>query len=146
MAKDKRNGAAPEAVVSIIGPGMELVGDCQTDGTIRIEGEVEGTIRAGKAVVVGKDGVVDGNIFTEDAVISGRIRGSLEASSRLEVHATARIEGDVSALRMQLDEGAILNGTLRMGQDRAPVEPPEPSGASEDASSPAPSATPLGGT
>ena len=118
MARDRSgNGAPPETVISIIGPGMQVIGGCQTDGTIRIEGSVEGTVRAGKAVVVGKDGSVDGEVFTQDAVISGRVSGVLVAESRLELQATCRIEGEVRARRMQLEEGAILNGTVKMGEN-----------------------------
>jgi cytoskeletal protein CcmA (bactofilin family) len=118
MAKDRNsNGAPPETVISIIGPGMQVIGECHTDGTIRIEGMVQGTVRAGKAVVVGRDGVVDGEVYTQDAVISGRIRGGLVAESRLELQATCRIDGDVRARRMQLEEGAILNGTIQMGEN-----------------------------
>ena len=118
MARDRIvNGASPETVISIIGPGMQVIGECQTDGTIRIEGTVQGTVRAGKAVVVGKDGVVDGDIFTQDAVISGKVNGTLVAESRLELQATCRIDGEVRARRMQLEEGAILNGTVQMGEN-----------------------------
>lgn len=128
MAKDRGGiGAPPETVISIIGPGMEVVGHCSTDGTIRIEGTVQGTVRAGKAVVVGRDGMVDGDVYTQDAVISGRIRGTLVAESRLELQATCRIEGEVRARRMQLEEGAMLNGTVQMGEtfrDAAPAPIP----------------------
>lgn len=126
MAKERSgNGAPPETVISIIGPGMQVIGECSTDGTIRIEGTVQGTVRAGKAVVVGKDGAVDGDVFTQDAVISGRIRGTLIAESRLELQATCRIEGEVRARRMQLEEGAILNGIVQMGENfrDAPLVP-----------------------
>lgn len=121
MARDRvgSSGAAPEAVISIIGPGMKVVGDCETDGTVRIEGNVQGSVRAGKAVVVGKDGVVQGDITTQDAVVSGRVDGSLTAESRLEVQASAHIQGEVRARRMQLDEGAVMNGTVSMGETSA---------------------------
>ncbi|MBW3534929.1 MAG: polymer-forming cytoskeletal protein [Gemmatimonadetes bacterium] len=76
----------------------------------------------GKAVVVGKDGLVDGDVVTQDAVISGRVVGTLTAESRLELQATCRIEGEVRAKRMQLEEGALLNGTILMGEN---LEPPE---------------------
>ena len=102
-------------MISIIAPGMTVVGDCSTDGTIRIEGRVEGSIRAGKAVVIGKEGVVDGDVSTQDAVVSGIVRGTLVAASRLEVQATAQVDGEVRAKRMQLEEGAVLNGTVHMG-------------------------------
>lgn len=108
-----------DAVISIIGPGMKVIGDCETDGTVRIEGTVQGSVRAGKAVVVGKDGVVDGNIETQDAVISGRVKGTLVAESRLELQATCHLEGEVRARRMQLEEGAVLNGTVSMGEAAA---------------------------
>jgi cytoskeletal protein CcmA (bactofilin family) len=113
------NSATPESVISLIGPGMTIVGDCETDGTVRVEGSVEGSIRAGKAVVVGKQGVVTGDISTQDAVISGRVEGTLIAASRLELQATCHIEGEVHTRRMQLEEGAVLNGTVHMGADSA---------------------------
>ena len=134
MAKERQsNGTPPESVISIIGPGMRVVGDCETDGTVRVEGTVEGSIHAGKAVVVGKDGLVDGDVLTQDAVISGRVMGTLTAESRLELQATCRIEGEVRARRMQLEEGALLNGTVLMGEN---LQPPErvsrpPAGRSE---------------
>jgi len=116
MARDRAgNGAPMESVISIVGPGMKVIGDCETDGTIRIEGAVEGSVKAGKAVVVGKDGTVKGDISTQDAVISGSVVGTVTADSRLELQATARIEGEIRARRMQLEEGAILNGTVQMG-------------------------------
>lgn len=116
MARDRTAPIPQDTVISIIGPGMTVVGDCETDGTLRIEGRVEGTIRAGKAVVVGKEGEVDGKIFTQDAVLGGRVSGSINAASRLEVQATARIDAEVRARRMQLEEGAELNGSLTMGE------------------------------
>jgi cytoskeletal protein CcmA (bactofilin family) len=120
MARDRAgNGTPPETVISIIGPGMKVIGNCETDGTIRIEGTVQGSVHAGKAVVVGKDGMVDGDIVTQDAVISGRVIGKLVAESRLELQATSWIEGEVRARRMQLEEGAVLNGTVDMGTSRA---------------------------
>lgn len=123
MARDRSgNGAPLEAVISIIGPGMKVVGDCETDGTVRIEGVVEGAVRAGKAVVVGKDGRVHGDILTQDAVISGTVKGTLSAESRLELQATARIEGEVRARRMQLEEGAVLNGTVQMSAPKGATQ------------------------
>ena len=118
MARERENGSqSPESVISIIGPGMTIVGNLETDGTVRIEGTVKGGIKAGKAVVIGKKGVVAGDVSTNDAVISGRVEGTLVAASRLELQATCRIDGEVHTRRMQLEEGAVLNGNVHMGQD-----------------------------
>lgn len=102
-------------VISIIGPGMRVVGDCETDGTLRVEGTVEGTVRAGKAVVIGKDGVVMGDVITQDAIIGGRVTGAVVAESRLELQATCAVEGKVKARRIKLDEGGRINGTVFTG-------------------------------
>jgi cytoskeletal protein CcmA (bactofilin family) len=120
MARDTA-GTPPESVISIIGPGMKVVGDCTTEGTVRIEGHVEGSIRAGKAVVIGKGGRVVGDVVTQDAVISGHVVGTLVAESRLELQATCHIDGEVRTRRMQLEEGAVLNGTVEMGDKKKPA-------------------------
>jgi len=102
-------------VVSIIGPGMKIVGDCSSDGTIRVEGQVEGSVNASKSVVVGKDGVVLGDIVTQDAIVAGRVNGSVNAESRVELQATCRVEGDIRSRRIKLDEGGQVDGQLHMG-------------------------------
>ncbi|MDT8368107.1 MAG: polymer-forming cytoskeletal protein [Longimicrobiales bacterium] len=116
MARDRSSSGTDDDVISIIASGMTVTGDCETDGTLRIEGRVEGSVRAAKGVIVGREGVVDGHVVTQDAVISGRVTGSVTAESRLELQGTACIEGDVRALRMQLQEGGEINGTLTMGE------------------------------
>ncbi len=116
MAKNISPPTPPEAVISIIGSGMRLEGSTETDGSVRIEGAVRGNVRAGKSVVVGKDGVVDGSIYTQDAVIAGRVSGGIHAESRLELQATSVVDGEVEAPRMQVDEGAQLQGRVVVGE------------------------------
>jgi cytoskeletal protein CcmA (bactofilin family) len=119
---------AREGAISIIGPGMRVTGDCTTDGTLRVEGVIEGTVHAGKAVVVGKDGVVLGDVTTQDAVIGGRVVGTVTAESRLELQATCIIEGEVRAKRIKLEEGGRVNGNVHVGDApvRSPAATPEP--------------------
>lgn len=115
MAKDQP--AQPSSgAISIIAPGTKVNGDVETDGTLRVEGTVEGMIRAAKAVVVGKDGVVIGDIATQDAVIGGRVTGTVVAESRLELQATCVIDGEIRARRVKLDEGGKVNGQVAMGE------------------------------
>ena len=120
-------------VISIIGPGMRVVGDCETDGTLRIEGTIEGTVKAGKAVVIGKDGVVTGDVQTQDAIIGGRVNGAVIAESRLELQATCVIDGEIRARRIKLEEGGRVNGTVFTGDTGKAPSPaslaPQPVGA-----------------
>jgi cytoskeletal protein CcmA (bactofilin family) len=109
-------GNANEASMSLIGPGMNIVGDLSTDGTVRVEGRIEGTVRAGKAVVIGKGGEVVGDVLTQDAVIGGTVRGTVIAESRLELQSTCDIEGQIRARsqHLQLEEGCRFNGQIQM--------------------------------
>ena len=102
-------------VVSVIGPGMKVVGDVSSDGTIRVEGRVDGSITAAKSVVVGKDGTVKGDISTQDAIIAGKVNGSVQAESRIELQATCKVQGDIRSRRVKLDEGGQVDGQLHMG-------------------------------
>lgn len=117
---------AHENAISIIGPGMRVVGDCETEGTIRVEGVVQGTVRAAKAVVIGKDGAVNGDVITQDAIIGGRVTGAVVAESRLELQATCVVEGEIRARRIKLDEGGRVNGTVHTGEVKLPNAQPRP--------------------
>ena len=109
-------GGGGDGAISIIGPGMRIEGDLATDGTVRIEGTVHGTIRAGKAVVLGQSGEIVGDVFTRDAVIGGRVKGTLVADSRLELQGSCQVDGEIRARssHLQLAEGANFNGQIRM--------------------------------
>lgn len=130
-------------VVSIIGPGMKIVGDCSSDGTIRVEGKVEGSVNAGKSVVVGKDGVVKGDIATQDAIIAGTVDGSVTAESRVELQASCRVQGDIRSRRVKLDEGGQVDGQLHMGAS-ATTRSSSSAGSSSAASSSSGSSSPGG--
>ncbi len=123
MAKDKGSqpvGSAHDGVISIIGAGMRIIGNCITEGTLRVEGVLEGTVQAGKAVVVGKDGTVLGDITTQDAIIGGKVTGTVIAESRLELQATCVVDGEIRARRIKLDEGGQVNGEIRTGDVHGP--------------------------
>lgn len=125
MAKENNGASASrDGAVSIIGPGMRVLGDCETEGTLRIEGTVDGTVKAGKAVVVGKDGRINGDVLTQDAIIGGTVHGTVVAESRLELQATCVIEGEIRARRIKLDEGGQVRGTVHIGEVRE--RKPEP--------------------
>lgn len=125
MAKETNGSQTPrDGVISIIGPGMRVDGDCTADGTLRVEGYIKGTVRAGKAVVVSKDGVVEGDILTQDAIIGGKVTGTVSAESRLELQATCQIQGEIRARRIKLDEGGQVNGNVRTGAAERPSSVP----------------------
>ncbi len=145
MTKPERDSG--DAAISLIAPGMNIVGDCETEGTVRVEGRIEGTIKAGKSVVVGRSGEVIGDIVTQDAVISGRVSGNINADSRLELQSTCDIQGELRSRRVQLDEGARFNGQVHMDEtgSRTVKSPERPAGtkpADRPSTGPQPAAGP----
>lgn len=132
MVKDSKReapGRDPSDVVSVIGSGMEIVGDIRSDGTIRVEGKVEGSIKAGKSVVIAPDGTLDGDIETQDVVVAGRVVGTITAESRVELQESCGIEGDIRSRRIQLDEGGRVDGRLYMGSEAVSGRAPAREGA-----------------
>ncbi len=130
MTKTQRE-VTGDGSISIVAAGMKIIGDAETDGTVRVEGRFEGTIRAGKSVVVGRSGEVVGDIITQDAVISGRVNGNITAESRLELQSTCNVSGELRSRRVQLDEGAKFNGQMNMESGSKaevikPAAPPQP--------------------
>ena len=115
IGERKGNVAVTESTISVIGPGMKFVGDCETEATVRIDGTVEGSIRAGKSVVITRSGVVTGDVSSAEAVVAGTVKGSVTCETRLEFESTGRVDGEVRAPRMQIGDGAIINGRVNAG-------------------------------
>jgi len=108
-------GSSPATTLSIVGTGMTVRGDLETDGVVKVEGTVDGHVKAGSQVLVAKGGVVHGDIETTEAVVGGAVKGAIRAKERVEVQAGASVEGDVTTRRIAVAEGATLNGQIRMG-------------------------------
>lgn len=126
MTRTRKIPPSPENVISIVGPGMRIIGDCESADTIRIEGMIEGNVRAEKGVVIGKGGRVNGDIHTADARIAGSVKGLVTVNARLELEATAVVDGEIRTARMQLEEGGIINGAVSVGRQDAAAPAPTP--------------------
>src|SRR3989441_7614022 len=95
--KTTGSGTGREGVpgLSIIGAGMRVVGDISADGVVKIEGSVNGTVRAAKQVLVARGGEVEGDVISREAIIGGDVRGAIYAEERVELQATSVVHGDV---------------------------------------------------
>src|SRR5574342_354826 len=91
---EKSGAQAGEAGLSIIGSGMRVVGDISAEGVVKVEGTVVGTVQAGRQVLVAKGGLVEGDVVTHEAIIGGEVRGSVQASERVE---TVKIESQMQS-------------------------------------------------
>ena len=102
---------------AVPGAGMRVVGDISADGVVKIEGSVNGTVRAAKQVLVARGGEVEGDVISREAIIGGEVRGAIYAEERVELQSTSVVHGDVSTKRLLIQEGGEINGVLRMGED-----------------------------
>ncbi|GAC1633855.1 MAG: hypothetical protein NVS4B2_19980 [Chloroflexota bacterium] len=104
----------PEGALSIIATGMTLSGDVDSNGVVKVEGRVDGKIRAARQVLIGRQGSVKGDVVTREAIVGGRIEGNITASERVEVQGTASVVGDVHTKSIVVLEGAQINGQIRV--------------------------------
>lgn len=108
-----------EGSLSIVANGMRVVGELETSGVVKVEGTVEGSVRAEQEVLVAKDGLVQGDIQTRQAIIGGRVVGSIHGYERVEIQQDSVVQGDVMTKRLVVQEGGEVNGNIRMGEAAA---------------------------
>jgi cytoskeletal protein CcmA (bactofilin family) len=99
---------------SIIASDMTVIGDLETEGVVRVEGRVKGTVRAGSQVLVSEGAVIEGDLHTQEAVIAGQVSGAIHARERVELQATAMVAGDILTPRISIVEGAKVTGEVKM--------------------------------
>ncbi|MEO0140543.1 MAG: polymer-forming cytoskeletal protein [candidate division WOR-3 bacterium] len=118
MFGDKKDkGPEPQKRVSldtVIGPGAEITGDVSVKAGARIDGRVKGNISCQGELVIGKEGVVEGEVKASSATLSGRITGKLLVEGKAELTSTARMEGDISCAKLVIEEGAFFQGHCQM--------------------------------
>jgi cytoskeletal protein CcmA (bactofilin family) len=104
---------------SIIASDMAVIGDLETEGVVRIEGRVKGTVRVGSQILVAQGAIIEGDLRTQEAVIAGTVTGGIHASDRVELQATAVVAGDIHTARIAIVEGAKVSGEVKMDAAKA---------------------------
>lgn len=136
--RDSGGRAAPrEAALSIVAAGTRIMGEVECDGVLKIEGTVIGTVRAARQVLVAKGGSIEGDVFTREAVVGGRIEGAILADERVEVQASSAVHGDITTQRIVVQEGGEVNGRVLMANPNAMSHEHGGSADAATASSPA---------
>lgn len=107
---------------TVIGTEAYFQGTLTAKGSLRVDGRVDGFIVDAKMVTVGKSGKVKGDVSCEVCYISGEIRGNVTALEHIEAQAGSRLDGDLRAPRVTIEEGAIFNGNCSMELSRKPEQ------------------------
>lgn len=99
---------------SIIAAGTTLKGDISSSGDIRIDGTLQGNIQSTAKVVIGANGVVEGDISGQQADIMGRINGTIKVKELLQLKGGSNVSGNIYAAKLQIETSANFNGQCHM--------------------------------
>ncbi len=97
-----------------IAQGTSYNGDITSEGSFRIEGKVEGSIKTSGKVVIGKTGEVEGEITCENADIEGAFKGDISVNATLALRSTANVNGKANIDKLSVEPGAVFNATCTM--------------------------------
>lgn len=112
--------APATAKIAMIGQGISISGDIKADTSLKIEGSVEGrAVQCTQEVEIAEAGHVTASIVAKVVKISGVVSGDIQGSEKVLVSRTGRVQGNIVAPRVQLEDGALFRGSI----DMTPAEP-----------------------
>ena len=101
--------------VNIVGAGTIIEGDITTNGDIRIDGSLIGSINVKGKLVIGASGSVEGEIICQNADVSGTIKGKIGVAELLSLKASSKLTGDIITNKIAVEPGATFSGSCSMG-------------------------------
>ncbi len=110
-----KNNSSEGQSVNIIGAGTTIEGDITTNGDMRIDGSLTGSINVKGKLVIGVSGMVEGEIICQNADISGTIKGKIGVAELLALKASSKLSGDIITNKIAIEPGATFSGTCSMG-------------------------------
>ena len=102
-------------VINTIGAGTIVTGDVQSKGDIRVDGSLKGSLNTSGKVVLGKEGVIEGDVICNSADVSGTIKAKITVSQLLSLKSTAKLNGDIITNKLSIEPGASFTGSCSMG-------------------------------
>ncbi|HEU4686216.1 MAG TPA: polymer-forming cytoskeletal protein [Nitrospira sp.] len=121
----KKNGFSGDDNITLLAKGVQLKGEIRVEGTVRIDGRLDGDIHTKGQVIVGEEGLVQGTITAGTVISSGRIKAKVSAIERVQLLKTAVLIGEVHAPVLMMEEGAKMQGVTDMGVTSWPDELPK---------------------
>ena len=117
--KDAEVTTGQATLNSMLGQGCKIKGDIELQGTIRIDGQFEGSISCPDTLIIGKSGIVKAEVKVKNAVIGGKLIGNIAAANKIELQSGSHVEGDISTARLVIDEGVFFEGNCKMGTSQS---------------------------
>ncbi|MCX6797494.1 MAG: polymer-forming cytoskeletal protein [Candidatus Doudnabacteria bacterium] len=99
---------------TVVGPSVKIQGDLNSEGNVRIEGQVNGKIRTSQSVFVNQGAKITADVAASNAIIGGEVQGNLKITGHLILQATAKLVGDIACSILRVEDGAQLSGKCAM--------------------------------
>lgn len=115
FGKDAEITTGQSTLNSMLGQGCKIKGDIELQGTMRIDGQFEGSISCPDTLIIGKSGIVKADVKVKNAVIGGKLVGNISATNKIELQTGSHVEGDIQTARLVIDEGVFFEGNCKMG-------------------------------
>ncbi len=117
FTRDRTRSTDPGKIATVLGAGTCMEGTLTGDGSVRIDGCMNGTIEVAGDVIVAETAKVQARICARTVKISGTVDGDVHSTGLVELASSAVVSGDVSCADLVVDKGAVLNGCTRMPGD-----------------------------
>lgn len=106
--------AAAERKVAVLGPTLRFKGDLSAEEDFIFQARILGSIHHTQKLVIGTQGMVNGNIYARAVVVDGVVDGDLYGKESVVIHETGRVNGNIYAPRVGISDGAVFNGRIDM--------------------------------
>jgi cytoskeletal protein CcmA (bactofilin family) len=136
---------------TLVGNGTIFEGRLTVSSSMRVDGKIKGEVNCSDTLLVGKTGVVEASVKVRSATIGGKVNGDIEAQEVVVLEGKSELSGDIVTKKLIIEEGAVFNGTCRMGGEAgtsgksARTEQKPDLGRREGSSSPVPMSAESGG-
>lgn len=101
---------------SYFGKTVEMSGKISSKYSVRVDGVFNGTIEFEADAIIGENGDVKADIIANNAAVAGKVEGNIVAKDTLNLYATSVIIGDVKCVKLTVEPGAVLRGTVSGNQ------------------------------
>lgn len=127
----KKTSGAPMNALNSLVQGTTLVGEIKSESDIRVDGTIKGTLHCNAKVIVGPTGYVEGEVHCKNAIIEGRLEGTIHVAELLNVRETADVNGDIFTNKLIVQSGAIFNVGCKMGTQHSSASSSKPKAANK---------------
>ncbi|MFQ5931003.1 MAG: polymer-forming cytoskeletal protein [Nitrospiraceae bacterium] len=114
----KNNRLRDDDNFTFLGKGVDFKGVVHFDGTVRIDGRLEGEIHTNGTLIVGENAVIKALISAGSLICSGKINGNVNAAEKVELMKPAVLIGDVRSPSISMEPGAHFHGMCDMGANK----------------------------